>query len=288
MIFALMWGVPKVSMVGHATCLLGAWTSEWHLNGFFWAITNHEVPGNCLKLCKWSNCDPFFPKAFFLFGFTCIQCPRRVFAALATSLGLNRKRYMGKLESSDQRKKHEIVTATQLRRIVGFKTVSACRSVNCSLASCCPDGSWWPRLTMKHLLSRFEVENLEVFAILWDLVITFTFRCKIAVFGGMNRWVLDKSWQVLWFEILSAHQGHVLQPQQVPCVLYPKKKIAQARGTVRGFQKKTGRDTKLQRSAVVEVKAQPLENTQLQSLAWHRSLGDPMRRLTVSVCRFDF
>ena len=52
---------------------------------------------------------------------------------------------------------------TQLCRIVGFKTVSASRSVNCSLASCCPDGSSWPQLTMKRSLSRFEVENLEVF-----------------------------------------------------------------------------------------------------------------------------
>lgn len=50
---------------------------------------------------------------------------------------------------------------------------------------------------------------------------------------GIKRWV--------WFFFLVStslpHQGHVLQPQQVPCVLYRRRKIAQATGETRGLHR---------------------------------------------------
>lgn len=49
---------------------------------------------------------------------------------------------------------------------------------------------------------------------------------------GIKRWV--------WFFLVSTslqHQGHVLQPQQVLCVLYRRRKIAQATGETRGLRR---------------------------------------------------
>lgn len=53
--FALMWGVPKVSMVGHATCLLGAWISESHLNGFFFSAMQYVQPTGHGSFIDWET-----------------------------------------------------------------------------------------------------------------------------------------------------------------------------------------------------------------------------------------